>query len=113
MSYYHKSRGLGSVVSQPNQRLMRIPRRLPTLGSLGDDAPPTTLSEPTVGTVGTDPNTVQWQANVLAQLQAGVVTMQHAELQKWLQIAATVLIPVSAAVWNMIFKSGKDAASGI
>ena len=101
MGYYHKLHGLGSVVSQPNQRLMRVPRRLSKLGSLGDDSPPTTLSEPTVA----DPASIQWQANVLAQLQAGVATMRHAELQKWLQIAATVLIPVSAAVWFFVFST--------
>jgi hypothetical protein len=63
--------------------------------------PTTTLSNPTI----TDP-TLQWQANVLSQLQAGVATMQKAELQKWLQIAATLSIPLAAAIWRAIFRRG-------
>ncbi len=96
-SWYRAMEGLAS---QPPGR--KIARRMPALGSLGDDPPPdTTLSNPTV----TDP-TFQWQDNVLSQLQAGVATLQKAELQKWLQIIATVSIPLSAAVWKMIFKGG-------
>jgi hypothetical protein len=98
---------MGSITSQPpGPRIYRI-RQPRTLGSLGDDAGgATTLSQPTL----TDPATVQWQANVLAQLQAGVRTMQTAELQKWLQIAATLTIPVAAAVWKAIFKSGSRSS---
>lgn len=90
--------GVSTVI--PRQRWLRVA----PLGSLGDDAAGdgTTLSQPTI----TDPATVQWQANVLAQLQAGVDTMRTAELQKWLQIIATVSIPLSAAIWKMIFKKG-------
>lgn len=78
--------------------------RVQSLGSLGD-APddPTTLSTPTIH----DPTAV-WQADVLNQLRAGVKTLQMAETQKWLQILATVMIPVSAAVWKVIFKRGAD-----
>lgn len=97
-------RAMGGVSSQPPGP--RIARHVPSLGSLGADDPATnttTLSTPTL----TDPTTAAWQQNVLAQLQAGVATLRKAELQKWLQIAATVLIPVSAAVWKAIFKSGK------
>ena len=94
---------MGSITSQPPPPGVRTYR--PTqmmLGSLGDDpAGTTTLSGPTV----TDPTAV-WQANVLAQLQAGVNTMKTSELQKWLQIAATLAIPVSAAIWKAIFRSG-------
>jgi hypothetical protein len=80
----------------------RVPTRRPALGSLGDDAPaPTTLSTPTIA----DP-TFQWQGDVLAQLRAGVETMKKAELQKWLQIIATVSIPLSAAIWRLIFRRG-------
>jgi hypothetical protein len=84
----------------------RVRRPIVSLGSLGDDAPgSTTLSQPTIP----DPATLQWQADVKAQLQAGVATLQKAELQKWLQIIATVSIPLSAAIWKMIFKRGSDA----
>lgn len=85
--------GLGSVSTDFSGRL---PRRLPALvlGSLGDD----TLSTPTI----TDP-TAQWQQNVLAQLQAGVDTLKMAETQKWLQIAATVSIPVMGFLWAKVF----------
>lgn len=96
-------RAMGGIQSQP--RPHRVYRGLaPTLGSLGDDpGGGTTLSNPTI----TDP-TAQWQANVLAQLQAGVATLQKAELQKWLQIIATVSIPLSAAIWKLIFKKGSS-----
>jgi hypothetical protein len=107
MSYHQKQRAIavrrpmGSVVSQPMGR--RVSRFAPQLGSLGDDpTPPTTLSAPTIA----DPATAQWQDNVLVQLAAGVKTLQTAELQKWLQILATVSIPLSAAIWKMIFKRG-------
>lgn len=91
-------RALDGVTSQPPPR--KISRHV--LGSLGDDAPPTTLSQPTL----TDPATAAWQQKVIAQLEAGVKTMQTAELQKWLQIIATVSIPLSAAIWKAIFKRG-------
>jgi hypothetical protein len=86
--------------------------RLPTqqvvkavyMGSLGDDSGgDNTLSQPTI----TD-RTFQWQANVLAQLQAGVTAMKHAELQKWLQIAATLSIPLAAAIWRAVFRRGSS-----
>jgi len=98
---------MGSIVSQPpGARIYQIRQPRTPLGSLGDDAGgSTTLSQPTL----TDPATVQWQANVLTQLQAGVKTLQVAELQKWLQIAATLSIPVAAAIWKAIFKSGSKS----
>ncbi len=85
--------GLGSVSTNFAGRL---PRRLPSLvlGSLGDD----TLSQPTI----TDP-TGQWQQQVLTQLQQGVDTLKAAELQKWMQIAATVSIPVMGFLWKAVF----------
>jgi hypothetical protein len=74
---------------------------MPALGSLGvdDSRSGSTLSTPTIA----DP-TVQWQADVLTQLRAGVDTLRTAELQKWLQILATVSIPLAAAIWNLILK---------
>lgn len=95
-------RALEGVTSQPPGRT--VSRRV--LGSLGDDAPPTTLSQPTL----TDPATAAWQQKVIAQLEAGVKTMQTAELQKWLQIVATISIPLSAAIWKAIFKRGVKVA---
>ncbi len=99
MSYHHRSptrRALSGVSSSP-PTLWRQGRKI-SLGSLGDDAPgDTTLSVPTVA----DP-TGQWQAQVLAQLQDGVATLRTANTQKWLQIIATVSIPLSAAIWKAI-----------
>ncbi len=136
MSYFKKAlgadtshgpawyRALGGVVSRPSGT--RVPRgfggvpapvakaalaraakkQRRQFGSLGDDTQGTgletgTLQTPTI----TDP-TVTWQNNVLEQLQAGVATMKMAELQKWLQIAATLSIPLAAAIWRVIFKRG-------
>lgn len=92
----------------PSQPQLRTVSRY-ALGSLGaDDAGSgTTLSNPTV----VDPVTAQWQVDVLAQLRAGVDTLKTAELQKWLQVAATVMIPVSAAIWKAIFKRGASDGS--
>jgi hypothetical protein len=94
-------RAMGGVSSQlPSRRVVKSIM----LGSLGDDpSDPTALSTPTI----TDP-TLQWQANVLGQLQAGVATLRVAELQKWLQIAATLSIPLAAAIWRVIFRRGTD-----
>lgn len=92
---------MGSIASQPPSR--RFARGTPyMLGSLGDDAPaPNTLSNPTIA----DPTAnAAWQADVLNQLKAGVKTMQTAELQKWLQIIATVSIPLAGAIWSLILK---------
>jgi hypothetical protein len=102
MSYFRKSRALSGVsTSFPTVRRLRVP-----LGSLGDDTTgAATITTPTL-TVTTPPDTLQWQANVLSQLQAGVATLQKAELQKWLQIAATLSIPLATAIWKMIFKKG-------
>jgi hypothetical protein len=78
---------------------------MPHLGSLGADPPdPDTLSNPTIPDAALVSG--QWQEQVLEQLRAGVDTLKRAELQKWLQIVATVSIPLSAAIWKMIFKRG-------
>jgi hypothetical protein len=94
-------RAIGGISSQPRGR--RLARGTAyTLGSLGDDAPaPDTLSNPTIP----DPTAnAEWQAKVITQLEAGVKTMQTAELQKWLQIVATVSIPLAGAIWSLILK---------
>lgn len=104
--YKHPRSGMAGVSSMP--RLARQLRPL-TLGSLGDDAAPsTTLSTPSLDQPTlTDPATVQWQGQVLLQLQQGVNTLKTAELQKWLQIVATVSIPLAAAIWNLVFKAAR------
>ena len=105
MSYLTRRALSGSSTVIPRFHRPRV-----SLGSLGDDTGgSTTLSQPTLP----DPATLQWQADVKAQLQAGVATLQRAELQKWLQIAATLSIPLAAAVWKMIFKKGVGSDTGV
>lgn len=96
---------------QPNRRALsgvstRIPalraRSLSGLGSLGDDGDSGTLSQPTL----VDPATVQWQSAMLAQVQAGVESMRRAETQKWVQVGATIMIPVFTMIWKAIVKRG-------
>jgi len=123
MSYHRKHRALSGDtahgprwytaiggVSTPLSRA-RVHRQMgPALGSLGDDpASASTLSQPTL----TDPATAQWQANVMAQLQAGVQTLKTAELQKWLQIAATLSIPLAGAIWKVIFGKGRGISEAM
>jgi hypothetical protein len=109
MSYFRKAsvrpRALSGVSTMfPVHWKPRVP--FGAMGSLGDDTSgAATITSPTL-TVTAPPETLQWQANVLSQLQAGVATLQKAELQKWLQIAATLSIPVAGAIWKMIFKRG-------
>jgi hypothetical protein len=105
----YRHRPMSGISSAPRM-LPRQLRPLNGIGSLGDDAPPsTTLDQPTL----TDPATAQWQGAVLVQLQQGVNTLKTAELQKWMQIAATLMIPVAGAVWKLIFKGVKDVGSGV
>lgn len=105
----YRPRAMSGISSAPRM-LPRQYRAMNGMGSLGDDtAPPTTLSTPTL----TDPATSQWQGAVLVQLQQGVNTLKTAELQKWLQIAATLAIPVAGAVWRMIFKGMRDVGNGV
>ena len=106
--YKHPRSGMAGVSSMP-----RPGRQLrPMLGSLGDTAAPsTTLSTPSLDQPTlTDPATVQWQGQVLLQLQQGVSTLKTAELQKWLQIVATVSIPLAAAIWNLVFKAARGTS---
>jgi len=102
MSYVHRQRALSGVSTViPRYRRPRM-----SLGSLGDDTSGdgTTLSQPTLP----DPATLQWQADVKARLDAGVATLQKAELQKWLQIGATVMIPVFTMIWKGLVKRGTE-----
>jgi len=105
MSYQRQLSGVSTVM--PRYRRPRV--AYGSLGSLGDD----TSGAATITTpILVDPATQAWQANVLAKLEAGVATLQKAELQKWLQIIATVSIPLSAALWKMIFKKGVSSDTG-
>lgn len=83
-----------------------------SLGSLGDDPPPTsTLSTPTV-TDAFQQATLDWQAAILTKIQAGATTLKTEELQRWLQIAATLAIPLTAAIWRAIFPSLRKRFTG-
>ena len=71
-----------------------------SLGSLEGDTPEMTEQ--------------QWRAAML-QKQTEVVEWQERwvkrdELQRWLQFGATLAIPLSAAIWKMIFKAGRSSA---
>jgi hypothetical protein len=53
----------------------------------------------------------QWRAAMLDS-QHEMVTWQERwvkrdELQRWLQFGATLAIPLSAAIWRMIFRAGR------
>jgi len=85
------------------------------LGSLGDDTTgATSITVPTLPAPGPDPATLQWQANVLGQLQAGVAEMKRGDTMKLLQILATLSIPLATVVWKWIFKRGAtDIGTGV
>lgn len=93
-SWYRAMGGVSTQLPSP-----RVPRALPSLGSLGDD----TLSSPTI----TDP-ALQWQDEVLTQLRAGVEEMRRGDRYKLIQIVATLSIPLAAAIWRVIFRRGAD-----
>lgn len=82
-----------SYSSKYHRRIGR-PRRAMALGSLGDD----TLS-------ATDATT-QFQTNLLASqqslLQLAKTTSSTLTTQRWLQIAATLSIPVAGVIWKWI-----------
>jgi hypothetical protein len=89
------------VQSRPQgQRIGRNVFGYRDLGSLGqDDGAPTSLTQPTIN----DPYvqaTLEWQAKMLKALSEGAKTL---ELQRWMQIAATLSIPLAAAAWRVIF----------
>jgi hypothetical protein len=88
--------------------------RVSNLGSLGADATdPSTLSTPTLANPTiVDPviaATQKWQQDVLAAVQSGALTLKTEELQRWLQIAATLSIPLAAAIWRAIFRRGASS----
>jgi hypothetical protein len=100
-SWYTAMSGVQS--RPPRARIGRNVYASNPLGSLGDDAPPaSTLSTPTV-TDAFQQATLDWQAAILTKLQAGATTLKTEELQRWLQIAATLAIPLTAAIWRAIW----------
>lgn len=108
-------RGLGGVSSQPPGRpvsgralvslsgvssqppgLPVANRALAALGSLGaDDAAITT---PTL----VDPETRDYRRRMEKYQQDLIAGQRGDHIQKWVQIAATVSIPVFAAIWRLI-----------
>lgn len=97
--------GLSGITSQPPGRAVSAY----ALGSLGDDAPTSDLSTPTLAqpTV-TDPATVAYQQASLANQQTMIKQLQGDHLQKWVQIAVTASIPLFGAIWKLIFGAGRD-----
>jgi hypothetical protein len=65
--------------------------------SLGADET-TSIAQPTL----VDPETKRWQADMLTSQKAILARSEGDRFQKWVQIAATVMIPVSAAIWRAI-----------
>jgi hypothetical protein len=107
VTYLPKKRtqyALGSNQSMPATHRM-APR---IYGSLGDDIPadtsiavPSTLPDPTA----------EWRANMLAQSTAIAKAQEdftrRESMARWVQIGATLSIPLAAAVWRAIFRSGR------
>lgn len=82
----------------PPQQRQQFSRRLPLAtrlglgGTLGDTTPATVI----------DPDTRAFHQRSL-ELQSQMVAQQQGDkTQKWIQIAATIMIPVSAAIWRAI-----------
>lgn len=107
------------VIAQPVRRPAPAPRRaMQGFGSLGDDTdaePVTSLAQPTLTQPTVVDPTVQWQNDMLAQTKAMVASQldyaQREVQQKWIQIAATLAIPLAAAAWRALGRalSGRRA----
>ena len=73
--------------------------------SLGDDTTPASATP-----VLTDGPT-DWQASMLSNsnqlLSAWQDYIKKDQIARYVQVAATLAIPLSAAIWRMIFKSGR------
>lgn len=93
-------KSLGSVVSARPARVRRVAR---SLGSLGDDSLDAEMSE------------VEWRKRMLAE-QTAVRQwqewwVQRDAMQRWMQLAATLAIPLSAAIWRALL--GRRRASQV
>jgi len=87
----------------PKARLARAQRalaRTSSFGSLGADEPEMTEA--------------QWRAAMLASQREVTEWQKHwvkrDEFQRWMQLGATLAIPLSAAIWRAIFRAGRGAA---
>lgn len=73
--------------------------------SLGDDTP-------TSGAVELTDGTVRWQQAMLSTNQAILAAQQEftkrEQMARYVQIAATLSIPLAAAVWRLIFRGGRN-----
>lgn len=74
--------------------------------SLGDDAPTTGAATLTDGTA-------TWQQAMLSTSQRIAAAQEEftkrESLQRWIQIGATLAIPLSAAIWRAIFRGSRDS----
>ncbi len=109
---YRSRRALGSIQSNPILH-RRVPRYLQVmrapLGTLGDDTlgatvapanPATAASAPAL--MLTDPQFQQMIDTMSSVRDWQKQWVQKDELQRWIQIAATVSIPVLAGIWRAI-----------
>lgn len=111
-----------TVQAAPARKPMRQPMRpMHGFGSLGDETdaePPTSLAQPTLAapTIVDPAATAAWQQAMLEQTQLMVASQQdYAQRevqQKWIQIGATLAIPLAAAGWRALGRalSGRRAA---
>lgn len=81
-----------------------------TLGA-DDPEPSTSLAQPSLPVDPVDPGTREFRTKLLASheqlIKIGERWVRREELQRWLQIAATLAIPLSAVIWRAIFRAGR------
>lgn len=87
-------------------------RRRASLGSLqSQHAMGSVQSVYAFGDDGQPMTEEDWRSKMLAQ-QTGMTSwmerwVKRDELQRWIQIAATLAIPLSAAIWKAIFRGAR------
>jgi hypothetical protein len=106
----HVARSLGSIREGGHPDLARYRRQL---RGFGDDAPAPT---PDPAGEGEMPEAA-WRAALLAK-QTEVAEWQkrwvvNDERQRWIQIAATLSIPLAAAIWRAILGRRRSAVQGV
>lgn len=104
MSYFYK--GLSGIQSQPPRS--RVHGRSGALGGI-QSQPPRSRVHMRNSALGDDTSgTTEWQDNMLATMQDmrdwQKQWVQKDEMQRWIQIGATLCIPLAAAVWRHILK---------